>query len=648
MKWMKTFGVYTILIIFMISFTTVSSGKIWNFDTQGDPSNPKSKGSYLNYSINGDFGIRFSLVDKIRGGKVGRSVDYFKIKNKQKEGKIIHAVCGKSKIEYRKEGFSKDDFCKTKYLNGSGGYAYHEPSLWNVIYSKFGNKADRNKIKKWLSGEKQIRNLAGKMGLSPSLFDLKDHRLIIEPVFYFTLNGEHYALTAHEIALWDESLNGGIRKKHVTRSHKNIPASLYLKRDRFGVEKYRGKIGVFDNETIRNKLGMGIIGDRGGDIIGNSPKINVFDYVYRCDTEVYTTVELMAGSDSTPDNPLLVSFHIPEIGYVETKEVYVPKGYSQQVWVKWKTPKKPVEMEIKVSSNRGEEKTIKADIVERTAWEPQNPKADDIKPISLNEFRIGSRPEQSEITQMESSEEAVWSKWEVMEYHPNGDFIGWEAIPDFEYDSEGNSYIASYSYIDLWDMNPYWSFGKHSYTTSEAPDGSTVTHIVDGRMPTSPNYYKVQVNKAVMSVEPAETCVLQNPEKSYIKSGYGIKADIDIEISGNGLGEVTGFQNSRYFFPEFNYKKYWRWGERVDCDRNWNRIREKLVLPKNWYSYTGYKHYKNGRYHFLPIWYPDCNYKPYANIFDCWTPAGELKTKATGTIHCRGSLWDDWYVKVDK
>lgn len=647
MKWMRKFCICMILMIVLVGSITVAKGKIWNFDTQGDPSNPKGKGSYLNYSINGDFGIRFSLVDKVKGDKLGRSVDYFKIKNKQKEGGIIHAIKGKSKIEYRKGGFSKDDFCKTRYLEGSGGYAYHEPSLWNVIYSRFGKKAGRKKIKEWLSGEKQIKSLAGKMNLNPSLFDLKEHRLIIEPIFYFTLNGEHYALTAHEIALWDESLGGGIRKKHVTRSHKNIPASLYLKRDRFGIEKYRGKIRVFDNETIMNKLGIGIIGDRGGEIIENPPKINVFDYVYRCDTEVYTTVELIAGSDSTPDNPLLVSFNIPEVGYMETKEVYVPKGYSQRVWIKWKTPEKPMEIEIKVNSNQGKSKVIKADIVEKTAWEPQNPKADDMRPDSLNEFRMGSDPEQSEITRMESVEDAIWSKWEVLEYHPNGDFIGWEAIPNFEHDSEGNSYISSYSYIDLWDRDPYWSFGKHSYKTSEAPDGSVVTHIVSGRIPSSPNYYKVEVKKAAMSVEPAETCEIQNPKKSYIKSGYGIEADIDIEMRGNGLAEVTGFQNSKYFFPEFNYKKYWRWGERTESKRNWN-LREKLVLPKNWYSYTGYNHYKNGRYHFLPIWYPDCSYKPYANVFDCWTPAGELKTKVTGSIYCRGSLWEDWYVKVDK
>ena len=34
-------------------------------------------------------------------------------------------------------------------------------------------------------------------------------------------------------------------------------------------------------------------------------------------------------------------------------------------------------------------------------------------------------------------------------------------------------------------------------------------------------------------------------------------------------------------------------------------ITDKISFPKNWYSYQGYHNYNNGRYHFLPIWYPD-------------------------------------------
>ena len=69
-----------------------------------------------------------------------------------------------------------------------------------------------------------------------------------------------------------------------------------------------------------------------------------------------------------------------------------------------------------------------------------------------------------------------------------------------------------------------------------------------------------------MDVHPASTASRANPDKNSVKRGYGIGADISMKIKGNGIGAVTGFQTSRYFFPEFNYKKYWRWGDRIGAD----------------------------------------------------------------------------------
>lgn len=645
-KWRALIFSFFVVLYFVIC-TTPKADVIGNFDTGGNKEGPKGKGSRLNYSINGDFGIRFSLVDKSTGRKTGKSIDYFKIKTGQKEKEIIHSVVAKNKIEYLREGFRKNDFCKTGYLDSSGGYAYHEPALWNVIYSKFGNKASREDIKTWLNGENQSRTLADKMGVDASLFSLKEHRLIIEPVFYFTLNGEHYGLTAHEIALWDDSLSGAIRKKHVSRSHKNIPVSLYLKRDRFGFKKHDGSVKVFDNESIQKKLGIGVIGSK-EKTVASEPKIKTFDYVYRCDTEVYTGIELEAGSDHTPDDPMTVIFDIPTVGRLETGNIYVPKGYKQSVWVKWRTPKTPMEMDIRVSGGHGTPKTIKADVIDKIPWEPQNPRADDRRPLSSGEFRIGALPKQSEITGMDEKKSLVWSRWEDLEYHPYGDFVGWDPIPEISYDEGGNPYVSSYRYIDIWDMDAYWSFGRHSYTTDTAPDGSSVTHIVNGRTPTEPVYYTAKIIGIGMEVNPADTCRIQNSDNSFVKSGYGIEADIDVELKGNGIREITGFQTAKYYFPEFNYNKYWRLGERTESMKKPGWCKERLSLPQNWYSYTGYHHYNNGRYHFLPIWYPDGSYKPYANVYDCWTPSGELRVKIMGEIRCRGSLWEDWYVKVDR
>ena len=383
-------------------------------------------------------------------------------------------------------------------------------------------------------------------------------------------------------------------------------------------------------------MGVGMLGGKGGEK-KIKPKLRVSDYTYRTDTDVYTSVIVTAGNDATPDDPLRVSFDIPGVGRLNSGDVYVPKGMDQLVWVKWHTPEEPAEMEITATvthSGKSEAKAIMADIEKKTPWEPLNPKADDTKPLSLADFDMNFRPEESEITDAEKKEEQSWSIWETA-YQPRGDFIGWGSV----------SFMGIVSYYPEYDDDHYYSFGKHEYRTSYAPDGSSVTYIVDGRTPTDPKKFSVKIEESGMDVRPASTASRANPDKDYVKSGYGISADISMKIKGSGIGSATGFQTSKYFFPEFNYKKYWRWGDRTEETRGYKELADKFTLPKNNYSYTGYKGTSDGRFHFLPIWYPDGIYDIYAEVTDCWTPAGELKTNLIGEINCRGALWDDWHIQ---
>ena len=92
----------------------------------------------------------------------------------------------------------------------------------------------------------------------------------------------------------------------------------------------------------------------------------------------------------------------------------------------------------------------------------------------------------------------------------------------------------------------------------------------------------------------------------------------------------------------------WRWGDRIEQTNGFQELTDKFTLPKNNYSYTGYKGTSDGRFHFLPIWYPDGVYDIYAEVNDCWTPAGELKTNLVGEITCKGALWDDWHIQPGK
>lgn len=639
---------FIVLVILIFLAITVRAKVIGNFNSSGG-GGPKGRGTSQNYSIAGDFGIRFSLVDKKTGQQIGHSVDYFKLDNKQKKGKILHSLKGETKINYKKFGAELKGK-KARYLADQGGYAYYKSNLWNVVDYAGRKRAGREFIMKWVQSKHSVQ-LAQRMKVSLAEFKSPDNRVVIEPIFYFTLGGEYYGLTAHEIALVDSATGGKIRAKHVSRSHQNFPLALYLKKGRFTISKHNGQVKRFSNAEIVERLGIGIIGAK-DKLMEEPPKLTTYDYIYRCDTDVYTSVELTAQSDSTPDNPLDVTFYIPSVGNYEVNYVYAPAGYSQLVWVKWHTPNTPMELEILVRSNKGVGKTLKADIRKKVPWEPQNPKADDKKPVNLTDFQINFNPNNSNTTKMKEVKKTSWSKWEIVEYQPRGDFLRWDSVDHYKWEtgSDGKQHrVFDYtSYHDIWDEKPYWSFGKHDYTTSTAPDGSSVTYVVNGRTPTEPTYYQAEIGKATLNVKPAKTCKKQNPDPKFIKSGYGIEADLELEVKGNGRNDVTGFQSAKYFFPEFNYKKYWRFGERIDRMVTVGKITDKLKLPKNWYSYTGYHGYTDGRYHFLPIWYPDGNYKVHTNVYDCWTPAGELKVKAENKITCKGAMWDDWHIQIEK
>ncbi|MBO6302006.1 MAG: hypothetical protein J6N15_06175, partial [Ruminiclostridium sp.] len=83
------------------------------------------------------------------------------------------------------------------------------------------------------------------------------------------------------------------------------------------------------------------------------------------------------------------------------------------------------------------------------------------------------------------------------------------------------------------------------------------------------------------------------------------------------------------YFPEFNYKKYWRLLEKVSGG---------YEFKKNEYST-----YEN-RTHFTPVWYPDGSYTPYTWVLDCWTPAGMLSVNLTDSVTIKGNVYDDWHI----
>lgn len=615
------------------------------------PGSTGSKGTSTHYA--NDYGVRFSLVnvsDATNGKIIGHSVDFYNIdKGELSKKNVIHSINGGTKLQYIR-GRLKFALNDRNYVDSQGGHAYHYDKIWKV----YGSGAASKKAKKdWILNKKHAKKLMKCLGVTKEQFKDKNNRLVIEPVCYFFMEGRYYGLTPTEIGLFDYQLSkggkmDGFESNRSIRSHQGgwthhvVPISNYLQKSKWGIDAPTGSLirsGVrYTDAQMINTMGIGYFHFLGKKDKPKIVDIGTYDYIYRCDTDVFTSVELTLSSEANPDSPLNVDFVIPGIGTITAGNIYCPKGYKQLVWVKWHTPKEPTDMIIFVGGNKGAGAEIKVRVEEKTPWEPHNPVADDTRPLDLDEFQMNADISKSKYAKITEKKKTVWSRWEIVEYQPQGDFKEWKEIRHYN----------TSTYEDIWDEDPYWSFGEHEYATSTAPDGSSVTYVVNGRTPTSPRYYEAKLKKLEMKVHPAKTCEKQNPDKSIIKSGYGIEADITSEIYSNESSNVTGFQTSKYLFPEFNYKKYWRLGDKTEENRANKNINSKIQLPKNLYSYTGYFGYTDGRYHFLPIWYPDGNYKVYAKVYDCWTPTGELRGKVTADITCKGAMWDDWHIQIVK
>ncbi|MBN4051082.1 MAG: hypothetical protein COA82_11065 [Alkaliphilus sp.] len=116
-----------------------------------------------------------------------------------------------------------------------------------------------------------------------------------------------------------------------------------------------------------------------------------------------------------------------------------------------------------------------------------------------------------------------------------------------------------------------------------------------------------------------------------MKSGYGVNIYISSRVNTNApSSSVTSAQNAISYFPEFNYKNYWR------------------LLDMTSYGDFEFKHNKystfNSRAHFTPLWFPDAKYTVFTELIDVWTPAGMLRMNLYDHVNIEGNLFEDWRI----
>lgn len=468
-----------------------------------------------------------------------------------------------------------------------GGYNCITPpqALPRIISTSGSNNIAA--IKRYFCSEFLVELIANHTGMDYDVLIGGDYKLLIEPFAFYKFEGVMIATTATEAAMYDEQVGGLLRKRMTSLSHKNLPLAMFLEVADLGYPAWSGsKSSAASNADIKAALGLGIV--RFKDMPADPPDVSVYDYEYRVNTEVITSITV-SGGQSDPDKPVSATFTVAGRSY-RVNNIYYPSGDSQLAWIRWTTPSTPQSMTITVSVSGGgsaSKATINVKIVDLDQNPPPNPVADD-RNDGFTKPAVPSKPQKT------SASWSIWRPW-WQEY--------WVWISDWDYCDHGES---GGHWVDngWWEDQGWWMFDSDQYSASLS---------------------------ASMSIRPDE----KSPTASgkTLKSGYGINQTVTASVSTNQSSAVTGAQNAVTYFPEFQYQTYWRLLERMSGGYSF-----RFEFKKNQYSTYG------RRTHFTPIWYPDGSYTPHTWLIDSWTPTGMLSMNLTDTVTVRGNLWTDWHI----
>jgi len=502
----RNLSIFLMLTLLLTLFTPVSAFAEGdgNIDHGGGGI---GSGTGENYWNVGDEGIRVTIVRASDRTPVSTPIDF---SNKKPS---ISVYFGKiSKLSYTSD---------RSLAPVTTTYVVEKPdqTIPKIISSSSG-QSSIEEIKEYFCSEYMIMTIADITGFDYNVLINGNYKILIEPIAYMTFGGIKYAMTATEAALFDQQLDGGLRSKMVSLSHKNLPLAMFLETPDLGYPAWDGLTTTpASNADIISSLGIGIV--RFNETEPESPEVTTYDYEYRVNTEVITSVTVRGGQ-ADPDHPVIVRFTIGGQTYT-VRGVYYPAGDSQLVWVRWTTPSTPQTMTINVSVSGGSsasQGTITAKIVDLSGNDPPNPVADD-RNDCYSEVSVLNKAEKT------SASWGVWRPWWYAYWVWHGS------------DEDG-----------YWCDHGWWKFDWNAYTASIS---------------------------ASMSIVPDT----KNPTASgkTMKSGYGINQTVTANVRTNQSSAVTDAQTAVTYFPEFHYKTYWRLLERTS--RGYN---SKFEFSSNKYS----------------------------------------------------------------
>ncbi len=413
---------------------------------------------------------------------------------------------------------------------------------------------------------------------------------------------DHTAMSATDMALL-QMAGMPLRGTHgedVTTLFRNLPNSAFLTDRWFGFSVVGGMSTYWPNDRIvqHGGYGMRYLAGKNREV-ADETKPPISGEELRTDTDVYFNFRIRNRGYTKDDdignhNSVTVEFFVNGTSIGTHSNIVLKAGTSQLAWVKYHTPDTPQTLTVTCEVRGGENvdgipQAANVDAASKTYHLiqleekiPPDPKAKDPatgKPVlTPTGFSVPTVPKQPEV------KEYTW-----------------------------------HYYTCYWV--PYWVDGEDHGNYEYDTHSCYAKLIVDGSGKVKPDI-----------ASEGGRCFTATEEggKWTMKSGYGIKADIQASYQGSGTSDITNIQNSNVTFPEFGYVKFNRFLE--ENGGIW-RFKEN--------KYSTYKR----RVHFTPLWFPDgMDYTPHIFLFDCWCPAGEMKTEIRESIHIEGNVYDDYTV----
>ena len=226
------------LLAFLCCFTLVfclfpssafATGGNGNIDGGGGS---MGHGTSSNFWTPGNDGVRITVVDASSGTAVSSPLDF-----------------------------------SLQYLSGTGlslqsGAAYScikpAQSMPTIVSSK--GQSNIEAIKRYFCSEYACMMVAQAAGVDYERMIAGEYKLLIEPIAYFTHNGQYYCMTATEAGLYDQMSGGNLRKTMTSLTHKNLPLSMFLEFSDLGISAWTGNTtGKQNNSDIISTLGVGLM-----------------------------------------------------------------------------------------------------------------------------------------------------------------------------------------------------------------------------------------------------------------------------------------------------------------------------------------------------------------------------------------------------